>query len=146
MKRRRRFEFLEHTADILVVAHGRKIEEAFESAAMATFEVMTDTSKVASKREETVIVEGYDEKALLYNWLEILIVKFDTEEFICSEFLVHTIRKEKQNRYRLEATIGGEKFNPEKHIQRTGVKAVTYHLMEIRRKTNHVTVQFLLDI
>ncbi|MCK4320170.1 archease, partial [Candidatus Bathyarchaeota archaeon] len=30
---RRRFEFLEHTADAYVAAYGRTIEEAFENAA-----------------------------------------------------------------------------------------------------------------
>jgi SHS2 domain-containing protein len=144
--RGRKFEFLEHTADVFIKAYGRKLEEAFENAALATFEVMTDTSKVAPKLEESLTVKGYDEKALLYNWLEHLIVKFETEEILCSRFLVHQIHKIKQNAYMLKATIGGEKFDSRKHLQRTGIKAVTYHLMEIQRKPNRVTVQFILDI
>ena len=48
--------------------------------------------------------------------------------------------------YRLKAKIWGEPFNPEKHPQRTGVKAVTYHLMEIKRKPEGVVVKFLLDV
>ncbi|MCW3981599.1 MAG: archease [Candidatus Bathyarchaeota archaeon] len=143
---RRRFEFLEHTADVFIVAYGRKLEEAFENAALATFEVMTDTSKVAPRQEETLKVEGHDEKALLYNWLENLIVKFEIKEILYSKFHVHRIQKTNQNNYRLEATIGGEKFSPERHTQKVGIKAVTYHLMEIKRRANRVRVQFILDI
>jgi len=31
-------------------------------------------------------------------------------------------------------------------VQKVGVKAVTYHRMEIARKPEHVTLKFILDI
>ena len=43
-----KFEFMEHTADVYVAAHGANLAEAFENAALAMFEVMTDTAKVAA--------------------------------------------------------------------------------------------------
>jgi SHS2 domain-containing protein len=42
-----KFEFLEHTADVFVRAHGRSMEEAYENAALAMFETMTDSDKIA---------------------------------------------------------------------------------------------------
>ncbi|MEM4115299.1 MAG: archease, partial [Saccharolobus sp.] len=39
------FEFFDHTADIGIRAYGRSLEEAFANAALAVFEIMTDTSK-----------------------------------------------------------------------------------------------------
>jgi len=75
---KRRFEFLEHTADAYIAAYGDSLEEAFENAALATFEVMTDIEKVEPKVEDTVEVEAHDEYALLYNWLEEFINKFET--------------------------------------------------------------------
>lgn len=139
------FEFLEHTADIYIVAHGKSLEEAFENAALATFEVMTETKKVIPRLEETVNAEGYDEKALLYNWLETLIVKFETTENLYSEFEITSLQKTIKG-YKLHAKIRGEKFNQEKHPQKVGVKAVTYHRMEIIKKPDRVTVKFILDI
>ena len=41
-----KFEYLEHTADVYIAAHGATMEEAFGNAALAMFEVMTDTEKM----------------------------------------------------------------------------------------------------
>jgi len=40
------FRFLEHTADVYVAAYGETLAEAFENAALAMFETMTDTENV----------------------------------------------------------------------------------------------------
>ena len=39
---KKRFRFLEHTADAYVEAYGSSLEEAFENAALASTEVMTE--------------------------------------------------------------------------------------------------------
>jgi len=91
MPTRKRFEFLEHTADAYVAAYGRTLEEAFENAALATFEVMTDVEKVEPKVEEDVEVEAHDEQALLYNWLEKLLIKFDLTDNLYSRFKIFNI-------------------------------------------------------
>ena len=133
MTKRRGFEYLEHTADVYVTAYGRSLEEAFENAALATMEVMRDSNKIEPKVREEVELKSMDEKALLYNQIEELLYRFETENKLFSRFKVHTIR-EHENGVKLEAEIRGEVFNPERHPQKVGVKAITYHLMEIERK------------
>jgi len=143
---KKRFEFLEHTADLYIAAYGKSLEEAFENAAYATFEGMTDLNKVEPKLEDKVEVEGHDEQALLYNWLEALLVKFDVTENLFSRFKISSIKKT-QDGFKLKAKIWGEPFNPVKHLSKVGVKAVTYHQMEILRDAQGaVTVKFILDI
>jgi SHS2 domain-containing protein len=142
---RRKFEFLEHTADIYIAAYGENLEEAFENAAIAMFEAMTDASKIAQKFEDTVEVEGFDKKALLYNWLETLLVKFETTENLYSNFKV-TILQHTEKGLRLKAKIYGEPFDSERHPSKVGVKAVTYHRMEIEEEPTQVTLKFILDI
>jgi len=143
---KKRFELLEHTADLYIAAHGKSLEEAFENAAYATFEGMTDLDKVLPKQEVTVEVEGHDEQALLYNWLEALLVKFDITGNLYSRFKIVSIEKTPTG-FRLKAKIWGEPFNPKKHLSKVGVKAVTYHQMEILRDAKGaVTVKFILDI
>ena len=83
-----KFEFLEHTADVYVRAHGKNVEEAYENAALSMFETMTDTDKIAQTQEEIVEVEAEDQYALLYNWLEALLVKFETENMLYSKFQI----------------------------------------------------------
>ena len=140
-----KFEFLEHTADVYIRAHGFTMEEAYENSALAMFEVMTDTDKVAPMQEETFEVEAEDQYALLYNWLEALLVKFETEGMLYSKFQI-TDWKEAEEIFKFKAKVWGEKFDAQKHPQKVGVKAVTYHRMVIIREKDRVVLEFILDI
>ena len=140
-----KFEFLEHTADVLISAHGASLEQAFENAALAMFEVMTDTKKINTIEKDTVEVEAEDEYALLYSWLEALLVKFEVNGMLCSKFEILGLEDNSEG-FKLKANVWGERFNPEKHPQRVAVKAVTYHRMEIIKEHDKVTVEFILDI
>jgi SHS2 domain-containing protein len=140
-----KFEFLEHTADVYIAAHGKSLAEAFENAALAMFEVMTDTEGVSADVEDSVEVEAEDEYALLYSWLEALLVKFETKNMLYSKFNILSI-DETADFFRIKAAVWGEKFNAEKHTQKVAVKAVTYHRMEIIKEIDKVTLEFILDI
>jgi len=145
MEKTGKFEFLEHTADVYIRAHGKTMEEAYENAALAMFEVMTDTDKVAQAHEETVEVEAEDQYALLYNWLEALLVKFETENMLYSKFQITNWEETAEN-FKLKAKVWGEKFDAQKHSQKVAVKAVTYHRMVIIRERDQVVLEFILDI
>ena len=140
-----RFEFLEHTADVYVRAHGKTMEEAYENAALSMFETMTDSTKIAQAQEETIEVEAEDQYALLYSWLEALLVKFETEGMLYSKFQIVNW-KETVDIFKIKAKIWGEKYDPKKHPQKVGVKAITYHLMVIIREPDRVILEFILDI
>lgn len=142
---KKRFEFLEHTADAYIAAYGESLEEAFENAALATFEVMTDPEKIKPKVEEIVELEAHDESALLYSWLEEFLIRFDTTGNLYSRFKVLNI-EETPSGLKLRAKAWGEPYDPERHPSKVGIKAVTYHRMEIVKKPKAVTVKFILDI
>jgi len=142
---KKRFEFLEHTADAYIAAYGESLEEAFENAALATFEVMTDLKKIKPKVEETIELEAHDESALLYNWLEEFLIRFETTGNLYSRFKVLNIEKTPSG-LKLRAKAWGEPYDPERHPSKVGIKAVTYHRMEIVKKPKAVAVKFILDI
>lgn len=145
MNDKKRFEFLEHTADAYIGAYGKNLEEAFENAALALFEVMTNAETIHPTVEDQVEVEALDDKALLYNWLETLLIRFELQGMFYSKFKISTLN-ETSTGLKLKAKIWGEKYNPRKHLQKVGVKAVTYHRMEILRNPNEVILRFILDI
>jgi SHS2 domain-containing protein len=145
MAEKKGFEFLEHTADAYIAAYGTDLAEAFENAALAMFDVMTEVEKVSPEVKDSVKVVAEDEYALLYSWLEALLVKFDVKGMLYSKFKVLDLNQTSGG-FRLRAQIWGEKFNPEKHAQKVGVKAVTYHRMEIIKDPTKVTLRFILDI
>ncbi len=136
------FEFFEHTADVGIRAYGDTLEEAFEEAARGVFEVMTDTSKVEPIYCVDINVFGYDLENLLYKWIEELLYYYDSELLLFSKF---DIKIDEEN-VTLTGRACGEKFDPNKHEKRTVVKAMTYHMMEIRKTEKGYEVQFVVDI
>jgi len=142
---KKKFEFLEHTADIYVASYGRNLKEVFKNAALALFEVMTEVKNVEPKIEREVYAEGHDLKSLLYDWLEALIILFETESLLLSRFKIINL-EEKDGVWRLKAKVVGEEFDSSKHLQKVGVKAITYHRMEITEEDGLIVAKFILDI
>ena len=73
------YEFLPHTTDAYIQANGSSFEEALEYAAMALFDTMCEVKAISPDQGDNVEVTGADEVALLYNWLEALLLKFELE-------------------------------------------------------------------
>jgi SHS2 domain-containing protein len=140
-----RYRLLEHTADAYIAAYGKDLAEAFENAAVAMFDVMTEIDQVSPILKDSVEVGAEDKQSLLYNWLEALLIKSETNEMLYSQFKIPDL-EQTESGYKLKATIWGEHFNPQKHLQKVGVKAVTYHRMEILEESEKVTLKFILDI
>ncbi|MBC7219073.1 MAG: archease [Hadesarchaea archaeon] len=140
----KKFDWIEHPSDIGFRAYGRDLAEAFENAALALFEVMVDTSKVDPKEKQDIELTAEDELALLYDWLDRLIYFHDSRNLLFSKFAVR-IEKTREG-LRLSARAWGEKFDPAKHPERTAVKAVTYHLMEVGEGKDGSYVQAVVDI
>jgi len=140
----KRFELIEHPSDAGFRAYGKNLSEAFENAALALFEIMTDTSKVKPEREVDVELSAEDAGALLYEWLDRLIALHDSENLLFSKF---DVRIEKtQSELKLQGKAKGEIFDPKKHPERTAVKAMTYHMMEIHEEPEGYWIQAVVDI
>lgn len=141
----KRYEFLEHTADQYIAAYGSTLAKAFENAALAMFETMTDTASVRPRQTDTIEVRAKDELGLLFAWLEALLKRFEIDGNVYSQFRIRRIGKDPDG-YVLEGKASGEPFDRSRHPSRTEVKAVTYHRMAIKRNGKKVTVEFILDI
>jgi len=142
-----KYEFFDVTADVGFKAYGETLDIAFANAALATFEVITDTSTVEHRIIKKIKIEAEDECSTLYEWLSELLFLHDTENLVFSKFNVkiyQKLGKEKKSFY-LEALAFGEKFNPEVHEKRSEVKAVTYHMMEVNLE-DECDLQVILDI
>ena len=62
------------------------------------------------RKQENLQVEAEDQYALLYNWLEALLVKFETEGMLYSKFEI-TDWKETEETFKFKAKVWGEKFD-----------------------------------
>ena len=72
-------------------------------------------------------------------------MNFETKNMLYSKFQIPSIEETAEG-FRIKATVWGENFNAAKHAQKVGVKAVTYHRMEILKEFHKVTLEFILDI
>ena len=146
-KIRRKYEFFDVTADIGFWAYGKTLEESFENAALAMFNVITKTDSVAENESKKITLEAEDLSLLLYEFLEELLFIYEVDLFLFSKFELK-IKKEKtdnQDVFKLEALATGEKINWNKHYRGSEVKAITFHLMDVF-KSDIFKVRVILDI
>ena len=141
----KQYEYLEHTADIKFLAYGRTLEELFENAALAMFNVMIDTGKVSGETAKEVFLKSSDLESLLVDWLSELLYLFEVDEIVFRKFQVKEIRDE-GSEYSITARASGEKFYPESHPFETEIKAVTYNQLEIEKTANSWKAQVVVDI
>ncbi|XP_036302329.1 protein archease isoform X2 [Pipistrellus kuhlii] len=77
----RKYEYLDHTADVQLHAWGDTLEEAFEQCAMAMFGYMTDIDTVEPLQAIEVETQGDDLQSLLFHFLDEWLYKFSADEF-----------------------------------------------------------------
>jgi len=121
-----RFRFLEHTADIKFRAYGKTLNEVFENAGLAFFEVCCNTKKVKPLIKKELSIKSEDLKSLLYDFLEELLYLHEAEHYLFSKFKVII------KGLKLTATLWGEKIN-QSHELRSMIKAVTYNDMIVEK-------------
>ena len=138
------FNYFETTADLGVEAKGKSLEEAFKEGAKGLYNIMVDIDKVDKKEKIEFEIEGEDLEELLYNFLNELLFYTDVENLVFSDF---DIKIEKDNNgYRLKCIAYGEKINKEKHNIKEEVKAVTYHMMEVKQEEDGWKIRYIVDL
>ena len=135
------YELIDHTADVGLKAYGKTLAEAFENAAKGMFDIITDSSEVESIGQYNIELDAPDLEQLLVDWLSELLFLNTAKNLVFGFFKVEI--DEKNNK--LSAKICGEKFDISKHKAGAEIKAVTYHMLEVRNK-KPFHVQVLFDI
>ncbi len=132
---------LPHTADLAWRIRGANLPELFENAAGALVATMTDRRYLRRREKRQISIESSDREALLVDWLNHLLYLFDVEGFLGREFHVASLTER-----RLEAVAWGEGFDPERHPEKTAIKAATYHHLEIGPRDGRWRATVILDL
>ena len=133
----KRFQFIEHTADIGLVAYGQNLAEAFANAAYGLFSIIAELKTVRESESRQLELNEDDPEALLFEWLNRLIYFFDVEMLLFKRFDVSDF-----DGHGLKATCYGEKYEPSRHQLKRGVKSATYHMLKVDSEKNQVQVIF----
>ncbi|MGQ9583484.1 MAG: archease [Thermoplasmatota archaeon] len=137
----KRFELLEHTADVGIQAYGATVAQVFENAALGMFSVVTDPDDVAPIQDFTVEAQAEDLKELLHEWLSRLLVISQLHGILFSSFRVE-LRRAEGGGVALRGWALGEGADPSRHIYKTEIKAVTRHMLELRENPPGARVLF----
>jgi len=132
---------LSHTADAAWRIGGESLEDLFANAAAALTATLTDRRYVRGREAREVVIEAPDREALLVDWLNHLLYLFDTEGFLARDVRVVSLTD-----HHLQARVRGEIYDPDRHPQKTAVKAATYHHLEIIRKNGGWQATVILDL
>ncbi|XP_029427339.1 protein archease isoform X2 [Rhinatrema bivittatum] len=125
----KKYEYLDHTADVQLHAWGDTLEEAFQQCAMAMFGYITDIEIVEPLDTVEVIAEGHDMLSLLFHFLDEWLYKFSAEQFFVPRE-IKVLHIDRMN-HKIRSIGWGEEFNLSKHPQGTEVKAITYSAMQV---------------
>lgn len=137
------FEFFDVTADIGFYAYGNNLNEAFENAGLALFNIISKTEDIEPIASKSFEITSEDKVSLLYDFLEELLFLHEIEFMLFSHFKV-SIDKIADG-YHLEAIIEGEEINWDKHYRGDEVKAITFHKMDVI-EANSVKLSAIVDL
>jgi SHS2 domain-containing protein len=137
----KRFEILDHTADIGIVVHGQNLKALFENAGEAFFHIITDLRKVRRRVEKRIDIKGESLDRLMVDWLSELLYLHDVESLLFKGFKVDSVGEGG-----LKAMVKGEPFQEGVHVIKTEVKAVTYHQIEVRQENGRWRAQVIFDL
>lgn len=134
----KRFEELEHTADVALRVYGRDMQELFVHAAEVMFSLIGDCERDAAPRFEMEIrLEGPDRESLLIDWLNELLYLFETKSV---HFFAFDIRE--LTTTSLEARVCGGPLT----LHEKAIKAATFHDLHISETSEGLEVTVVFDI
>ncbi|GBE54251.1 hypothetical protein BMS3Bbin15_00403 [archaeon BMS3Bbin15] len=134
------YEYFDVTADVGIIARGRTLEELFVNSARAVFNVMANLDKIKPVKEVSFEISSNSIEELILDYLTYLLALKDIHGMLFSEFEVEI----DENNFKLRGIARGDEIR-EEHEIKTEVKAITYHLMEIK-KNKLWKVKFVVDV
>jgi len=134
----------DHTGDIGIDVDAGDPGELFAEAARALTDIMTEHGAVvvAGTRQVTLAAATLD--LLLVDWLSEILYIFDTKRWFVARAEVVLTRGD--DGYALDATLGGEPFDPARHPVKLTLKAVTYHALELAERDGAWRARVVFDV
>lgn len=137
----KKFEFINHTADVGVRVWGTTLPELFSNAAYAMFSIVIDVDSVEEKLSQVIEVTAPNYEELLVEWLRELLYISSVKERLFKRFDVERLEET-----RLKSTCYGEPIDLNRHELQTEVKTVTYHQLYVKKYKHHWEAQIVFDI
>lgn len=139
----KKYELLDISGDVGLKIWGKTLEELFENAAEGMYSLITNARQIKEKKTIGFVTESSSLESLFVSWLNELIFHFDTYGFIGKAIKIDSLSLSK---YRLNASVSGEDYNPQKHESKLLIKAATYHNLRIEKTGDIYKAEIIFDI
>ena len=133
----RRFEEVEHTADIAIRAWGRDLGALFANAAYGMLCQLADPNEVALTVDEKIELQAYDAETLLVAWLGELLYLGERDGCVFTEFAMLEVT----SHWLRAIARGGQAPQLRRHI-----KAVTFSELRIVRTDKGYETTIVFDV
>ena len=137
-----KYKFLEHTADIKFIMHGKNPKAIFENCALALSEFLSNGNEIKNISEKKFKIAGRDYEELLYNFIDEIIYFFDAENFIPLNAQIKL--EEVKGKKILRAILFGDKTKDYENLK--GLKSATYSEMYVENKGDKWEAQAVVDV
>jgi SHS2 domain-containing protein len=142
-KQNRRYQLLEHTADLKVEIYGRDLNELFVNAAFMIFDVMLELERVAPVEVQTVAIKSADLAELFLDWLRELLYLFSVRGFVPGRVEIEQLAAEPAL---IKAVLAGETYDPGRHGLKIEIKTPTYHQYALERVPDGYRATVIFDV
>jgi SHS2 domain-containing protein len=136
------YDELDHTADAGVRVRGASPEEALARLVLAYADLIAGAAPADESTTATIEVEPGELAEMAVNVLRELLYRFDTEGLIPESCRVDRL----DPAVGTELTIGAGKYDPSRHAEGLGLKAVTWHAARFERDGDDWVAQIVFDV
>jgi SHS2 domain-containing protein len=134
-------EHFPHDADMGVRGYGGTLAEAFEAAALAMTEIVTDPAGVRPTRRVVFRCEAADRELLFYDFLNALVYHMSVEGLVFGRFALRL------DGPRLRVEAWGEQVDRTRHQPAVEIKGATFTELAVRQQPDGRWIaQCVLDI
>ena len=131
-------------ADIAVEITSKDLNGLFVEAGKAICDLQVNPKDVKLVKQKRIKLTNTAIDKLFFDWIAELIYLKDAEHLLLKEFTV--VVKETKDGYRLDATAKGAKINYKTMKLRNDLKAITYHMFEVKQEKKGWKAMVVVDI
>jgi SHS2 domain-containing protein len=136
-----KYSVIDHTADFGIHVYGSDSKELFANAAWALFDLITEMDRLTGLESFQIEVSGDDWSDLMVNWLREVLYLWNGKELLLKKVRILSLSETE-----LSATVECDPFNPDCHIIKTEIKAVTYHQIRVNRSASGWEAMIIFDV
>nr|CAX68976.1 conserved hypothetical protein of unknown function DUF101 [uncultured bacterium] len=140
----KKFELIEHTADIGIRVFARSREELFANSAEGLFSLLLKKEQTNASNIKKVTLKSPKLDELLVQWLNELLSLFYAEAFVPAKFSASLA--ETDGTLTLNATVEGDEIEDSVTLAKTEVKAATYHRLKVEQFKGGYKAEVIFDV